>query len=73
MTHWVSNSTIEMESSKGSSGLVTVAQKCFVMDSVHKGFDSIAGSSEHKAKKATVHSLANTFGQPRNPPVPNTV
>lgn len=44
LTHWVSNSTIEMESSNGSSGLATVALKCFVMDSGHMDFDSIAGS-----------------------------
>ena len=44
MTHLVSNSTIEMESSSGSSALVTVAPKCFVMDTVRMDFDSIAGS-----------------------------
>ena len=44
MTHWVLNSTIGMESSSGSSALATVAPKCFVMDSVHMGFGSIAGS-----------------------------
>ena len=40
----MSNSMIEMESSSGSSALVTVAPKCSVMDSGHMGFDSIAGS-----------------------------
>lgn len=73
MTHWVSNSTIGMESSSGSSALVTVAPKCFVMDSGHMGFGSIAGSWERKVKKVRVPSLANTFLQPKNPPVPGTV
>lgn len=44
ITHLVSNSTIEMESSSGSSALVTGAPKCFVMDTVRMDFDSIAGS-----------------------------
>ena len=44
MTHLVSNSTVEMESSSGSSALVTVAPKCFGMDTVRMDFDSIAGS-----------------------------
>ena len=43
-THWVSNNMIETELSSDSSVLVTVAPKCFVMHSVHMGFDSIAGS-----------------------------
>lgn len=40
----VSNSMIEMESSSGSSALVTVVPKCFVMDTVRMDFDSIAGN-----------------------------
>lgn len=44
MTHWVSNSMIEMESSNGPSALATDAPKCFVMDNAHMGSDSIAGS-----------------------------
>lgn len=44
MTHLVSNSMIEMESSSGSSALVTVVPKCFVMDTVRMDFDSIAGN-----------------------------
>ena len=40
----MSNSMIELGSSSGSSALVTVAPKSFVMDSGHMGFDSIAGS-----------------------------
>lgn len=73
MTHWVSNSTIEMESNNGSIALVTVAPKCFVMGTVHMGFGSIAGSQERKAKKVRVPSLANIFLQLKNPPVPGTV
>ena len=73
MTHWVLNSTIEMESSRGSSALATDAPKCFVMDSAHMGSDSIAGNWERKVKKVREPSSVNTFLQPQNPPVPSTV
>ena len=72
-THLLSNSMIEMVLRSGSSALVTVAPKYFAMDSGHMGFDSTVESSERKAKKVRVPSLANTFLQLKNPPVPDIV
>ena len=72
-THLVSNSTVETESSSDLSALETVARKYFGMDSGHMGFGSIAGSWERKARKVRVPSLANTFLQLKNLPVPGTV
>ena len=62
-----------MESSSGWTALVTVAPKCFEMDSVHMGFDWIAGSWERKTKKVRVPSLASTFLQPKSPLALGTV